>query len=562
MGQNIYYAMLFASSLMLSLFYVFIWHKQFNVDMTAFFVIMPLINLSYFLLYSQHEMIATTALLLFVFAGACFLPWYTTMCELNLCQIHISRTMRMASFLLCSSIFLCDLVFVRTDLLYRSIEWVQVGSAWALDKEYGSFQIVHYIFVLLFFCVDLGAIIYSSRKRKQVSRIVLILLSVPIFVTMLGYLAGSPLARAGYELTPLTYVLAQIIYLLIVTRMAYYNVSEMVIESMVESGDVGFVTVDSKGRYLGSNETARRIIPELGSMTVDRTIHEKNVISWIEQFRKNGDRDSFVFSSEDETIYRVRVSNLYYGKRRCGFQIFIADDTANQKYIQLLDHYNEELQEEVRTKTERLVAMNDQFILGMAMMVGNRDNSTGGHIKRTSECVRILTEEIKAGGSFALPDSFYEKLVKAAPMHDLGKIAVDDAILRKPGRYTDEEYAVMKTHAAEGARIVHELLKDSEDEEFRQIAENIAHYHHERFDGSGYPEGLKGDEIPLEARIMAIADVYDALVSRRSYKESYSFEKADRIILSGMGTQFDERLQRFYQAARERLEEYYARNLS
>ena len=134
-------------------------------------------------------------------------------------------------------------------------------------------------------------------------------------------------------------------------------------------------------------------------------------------------------------------------------------------------------------------------------------------------------------------------------MHDLGKIAIDDSILRKPGRFTPEEFEVMKTHSAEGARIVSDILKDTDDEEFRKIAVNVAHYHHERVDGSGYPDGLKGDEIPLEARIMAIADVYDALVSKRVYKESYSFEKADRIIIEGMGTQFDPSLQPYYEAA-------------
>lgn len=145
-------------------------------------------------------------------------------------------------------------------------------------------------------------------------------------------------------------------------------------------------------------------------------------------------------------------------------------------------------------------------------------------------------------------------------MHDLGKISVDDAILRKPGRFTPEEFEEMKTHAAEGARIVREILADTDDLEFRQIAENVAHYHHERVDGSGYPDGLKGDEIPLEARIMAIADVYDALVSERVYKESYSFEEVDLIILEGMGTQFDSRLREHYTTARPKLEAYYTRD--
>jgi putative two-component system response regulator len=131
--------------------------------------------------------------------------------------------------------------------------------------------------------------------------------------------------------------------------------------------------------------------------------------------------------------------------------------------------------------------------------------------------VRILVNEIKQGNEFHLNKQFCRDLIKAAPMHDLGKITINDAILRKPGRFTPEEYEIMKSHSGEGAKIVHEILKGTDDDEFRKIAENVAHYHHERWDGKGYPEGLKGDEIPLEARIMAIADVYDALVSKRAY---------------------------------------------
>jgi putative two-component system response regulator len=157
-----------------------------------------------------------------------------------------------------------------------------------------------------------------------------------------------------------------------------------------------------------------------------------------------------------------------------------------------------------------------------------------------------------------LPESFCRNIIKAAPMHDLGKIAVDDAVLRKPGRFTDEEYEKMKVHAAEGARIVHSVLDGTDDEEFHIIAENVAHYHHERWDGSGYPVGLSGTNIPLEARIMAIADVYDALVSKRVYKESMSFSEADSIIMNGMGRHFDPSLEQFYVSARPKLEMYYS----
>ena len=116
----------------------------------------------------------------------------------------------------------------------------------------------------------------------------------------------------------------------------------------------------------------------------------------------------------------------------------------------------------------------------------------------------------------------------------------------------------MKKHSAEGARVIHEILLHTDDEQFKIIAENVAHYHHERYDGSGYPEKLKGDDIPLEARIMAIADVYDALVSKRVYKEAFDFDRANNIILEGMGTQFDPKLRKAYENARPRLERYYS----
>ena len=269
--------------------------------------------------------------------------------------------------------------------------------------------------------------------------------------------------------------------------------------------------------------------------------------------------DVFSWGVKTLTIFAVAGIAVGHIVNKARYEKYLYADSA-EKLADLQKTYNEELEREVEAKTEQIVALHDQFVIGTATMVESRDNSTGGHIKRTSEGVRLLTEEMSADDSLQLPDGFFENVIKAAPMHDFGKIAIDDAILRKPGRFTPEEFEVMKTHAAEGARIVHEILSDAGDEEFRRIAENVAHYHHERVDGSGYPDQLKGDEIPLEARIMAIADVYDALVSKRVYKESFSFEKANQIILEGMGTQFDSGLRGYYEAARPKLEVFYSQN--
>lgn len=214
--------------------------------------------------------------------------------------------------------------------------------------------------------------------------------------------------------------------------------------------------------------------------------------------------------------------------------------------------------ESINDKTKKIIEIQNSIITGMATMVESRDNSTGGHIKRTSDCVRIFSEHLKTIDEYKdLPDSFYNSIIKSAPMHDLGKIAVDDAILRKPGKFTDEEYEKMKAHSAEGARIVENVLSSVDDQEFKQIAINVAHYHHEKWNGQGYPEKISRTEIPLEARIMALADVFDALVSKRCYKDSFSYDKAFQIIEEDLGTHFDPQLGLEFIKCRDELEKLY-----
>jgi putative two-component system response regulator len=142
-------------------------------------------------------------------------------------------------------------------------------------------------------------------------------------------------------------------------------------------------------------------------------------------------------------------------------------------------------------------------------------------------------------------------------MHDLGKVGVDDKVLRKPGRLTPEEFAIMQTHVIKSANLVDNILQGVEEEHFIQVARNVAKYHHEKWNGKGYPENLEGEAIPLEARIMAIADVYDALVSKRCYKESMSFEEAEKVMLESMGSHFDPNLKQVFVLSKQRLEEYY-----
>ena len=220
----------------------------------------------------------------------------------------------------------------------------------------------------------------------------------------------------------------------------------------------------------------------------------------------------------------------------------------------LMNNYNANLEQEVIEKTNHINLMQDKIVLGMADMVESRDNNTGGHIKRTSAIVKIFAEKLCSHCTeLGISEKFLKQVEKAAPMHDLGKIAIDDDILRKPGKFTDDEFAQMKRHTTEGERIVTSILKGVEDDEFVEIARNVALYHHEKWNGKGYPTGTAGKEIPIEARIMALADVFDALVSKRCYKDAFSYDKAFSIIEEDLGTHFDPVLGRVFLECREEL---------
>ena len=267
--------------------------------------------------------------------------------------------------------------------------------------------------------------------------------------------------------------------------------------------------------------------------------------------------EDFKISCSDKAAI-CTINLLSFKKLRMGYLIEIRDDTEQQNYIEGMNLYNQILTNLVDEKSQQVTDMQDSIIRGIATMVESRDNSTGGHILRTSDCIEIFTEELMKHKEIpGCTQNFCKLLVKAAPMHDLGKIAVDDAILRKPGKFTPEEYEKMKEHPAKGAIIVEKVLSDIKDDDFRLIAINVAHYHHERWDGRGYPDHLQGPEIPLEARIMALADVFDALVSKRCYKEAKSFDEAFEIIKNDLGKHFDPEIGQIFIDCRPQLEEYY-----
>ncbi len=196
---------------------------------------------------------------------------------------------------------------------------------------------------------------------------------------------------------------------------------------------------------------------------------------------------------------------------------------------------------ELRYYAEATARMQNGLIITMADMVENRDSDTGAHIQKTAAYVKIIVEGLKANGYYVekLTPKFMAAVVMSAPLHDVGKIHVPDAILNKPGKLDPDEFEIMKTHTTAGKKIMEQAISTVNGENYLKEARNMAAYHHERWDGKGYPDGLHGQVIPLSARIMAVADVFDALTSPRIYKPAFPIEKALEILQDGAGTQFD-----------------------
>ncbi|MDR0302689.1 MAG: response regulator [Treponema sp.] len=207
----------------------------------------------------------------------------------------------------------------------------------------------------------------------------------------------------------------------------------------------------------------------------------------------------------------------------------------------------------IRERTDMLNRMQNSIVEVLADMVENRDKGTGGHIERTSIFIRILLEGMKARGVYKEEIGGWDidKMISSARMHDLGKISITDLIINKPGKLTPEEYHIMKTHAVEGERIIDEIIARTGDGDFLRNAKLFAGNHHERWDGKGYPRGLKGEEIPLHGRIMAIVDVYDALVHERPYKKAFTFEEAVKIIMENSGTHYDPKIVKVFFEVKE-----------
>ena len=258
------------------------------------------------------------------------------------------------------------------------------------------------------------------------------------------------------------------------------------------------------------------------------------------------------FAFDNEEALEENVEQIKRLKIRTGDEIENMYHAFSKTTENSVNYMND-----LQTKTEMIAYMQDALIMVLADMVESRDENTGDHVKKTAAYTRIIMDKLREMDIYTdqLTDQFVFNVERSAPLHDIGKISISDTILNKPGKLTDEEFEIMKTHTIAGATVIEQTIQKLPESGYLEEAKNIAHYHHEKWNGRGYPEGLSGEDIPLSARIMAVADVFDALVSERCYKKAFSFEEAMSIIKKDAGSHFDPNVAEAFLQSSERVKE-------
>lgn len=458
------------------------------------------------------------------YLGKAYIPMLTLLFVADYCKFKLPRFLPKVMLLIHSMILFLVITCEYHTLYYSEISFDTTGVFPHLVLGHGPVYKVYTAallfctFSVLAICLRRYRISKDAGEKSRVLNLFFVVLLPP--VGLIVYLTGI---TQGYDTTAVCYVISNGILLLSSFQNNFFDTLNLAKDHVIENLSDGLVVIGTENELVYTNLPVQRLYPTL--MTEDYYGALEEIKKHTENQKEIRFESRFYLASKRDIIHK----NMLRGR------MYLLKDITEER------NYTTKLQSEVEEKTKEIRHIQHSVIASFANMVEARDGITGLHIKHTSAYVEIVARALqkKEAHKDLLTDTYVTILTEAAPLHDIGKISIPDSVLMKPGKFNDEEFAIMRTHAKLGADIIKELLAELEDKEYLIIARDMAHYHHEKWDGSGYPEGLKGEEIPLCARIMAIADVYDALRSRRSYKEEFPLERARMIIEEGAGTHFD-----------------------
>lgn len=453
------------------------------------------------------------------------------------CGVSIKKSRRNFFYAICVAI--AGLVYTNEyhHLFYSSVSYTNDGLFPHLVLKHGIFYNLYSVILLYYF---VGMIYVCVRKyrqndseiiRKQVSVLmVMVLFSSGCLALFLFNLTN------GYDTTALAYIVAVFLFERLMRKYKLFDTLTLAKEEAVEHMSNGLIVVNVYGDMVYSNDEADRVLLYIRK-------HGNKGIEYLEELANNSkymfvdecsQEDGNKHADSEKCVYELTMHEIFRNENSYGKMLLITEITDSY-------YYTERLQNELKKKTREVISIQRDIIGSFASMIEARDGITGLHIKNTANLVKVLVNVMKNNPKYSgiITDEYAQMTAAAAHLHDIGKIAIPDRILQKEGKLTDEEFAIMKTHPVEGAKILENTIKGLESDAYYQIAHDMVLYHHEKYDGSGYPTGISGENIPLTARIMAVADVYDALRSKRHYKDGFSKEKSMAIMEESKGTHFD-----------------------
>lgn len=444
---------------------------------------------------------------------------------MSFCKIRVPEVIKALLILAHTGVAVLVMLCEENGLYYSNIRFVHEGAFPHLVMERGLFynlyliMIIGYMFAMPCICLRRYTKIKDPYEKRQLLSVILLTLLPTIGFAV--YLTGH---TGGYDTTAASYVLASIVLLVAMFRNNILDILDVAKDDIVEHIKDGIVVISNSNEVLYTNSIVEEMFPDIKVKgQQDKVLEDMKV--WCQE----GFRHFY-----KEHVYRADIRKLYEKRQVKGQMIVIDDITESFNYARKLEL-------EVEEKTSDVKNIQHAIISSFADMIEARDGITGQHVKRTCAYVQLIAMGLLERGLFpeTINRRYIKDLLEAASLHDIGKISIPDAILQKPGALTPDEFAIIKTHAQKGAEMIEEMLREVENASYLVMARDVAKYHHEKWNGKGYPEGLKGEKIPLAARIMAVSDVYDALMSKRSYKEALSKEKSLKIMKEECGVSFD-----------------------
>lgn len=575
-----YFAVLLIISIFIVIYIALKNYENIDIYYWTIVILAPLILLSYWLMTRVRTREGAMIALCFEYLDSTVMLMVVLFAILNFMRVKVNKWIKGFAYTLAFAHMFLVWCCIDNALYYKSIRMINTGLGMTVRIENGPLKVIHWGYLTVMMIVLLGVIALAWLRRGTYSRRTLTVYTI-LVLTGLGIYIVETVLRVSFSLLPTLYVIADIFVALNYDRDHIYDIPNLVSKQYDKMNSRGYVAVDTEGLYLGSNMKSFDFFPELELQIVDTKLKAGMsadiFYGLIEEFRENH-TDHKIFNIGD-MVCRCEVSEFSLRKNGVpqGYMFDVRDITEEQRVISVMQDYNDTLNAEVNKQIEKNRKIQGKVVMGLADMADAQDEYTKGHVVRAVGFCKILIDEIKKQKMYILDDEYVSNIMSALPMYDLGLVSIDHSLRQKRHKLTKEEYEIYKAHVQKSVDFVHIILDEVENENFIKVASNIAKYHHEHWDGRGYPEGLVGEMIPLEARIVALADSYDSSISER-YENAISKieDKSDidenelldkvlnesaEIIEEQMGCKFDPNLQMVFLACRSQLEDAYKSNI-